>query len=193
MSEVIDIFKTPLYFAELKLDNKKMASYCLSMSKKDKGRHLSNIGGWQSKNLKGAHKPLNQLFIEITKHIGIFNKTLQLNMSDKVGNIWININGYKDTNAPHIHPNCLISGVYYIQTPKDCGNIQFRHPNYNCFQYDWDGDEQQGIKFNQYNSNEWWFPSLAGRLYLFPSWLTHYVKPNGSKEKRISISFNSFD
>ena len=38
MSDVIDIFKTPLYFAKLKLDNNKMASYCTSMSQKHKGR-----------------------------------------------------------------------------------------------------------------------------------------------------------
>ena len=33
-------------------------------------------------------------------------------------------------------------------------------------------------------------PAQAGILYIFPSWLDHYVSPNMSKQKRISISFN---
>ena len=194
MSEVIDIFKTPLYYTELSLDNKAMASYCTSMSQKSKGRTLSNSGGWQSDNLDGVHKPLNSLFTEITKHLAEFNKALKLNMSDKLGNLWVNINGYKDTNIDHIHPNCLISGVYYIQTPNDCGNIYFSHPAYTAFQYDWNNDKQKSAPFNDYNSSQWWFPSRVGRLYLFPSWLYHHVQPNMNKrEKRISISFNSFD
>ena len=41
------------------------------------------------------------------------------------------------------------------------------------------------------NSIEWFLPSIENGLYLFPSWLKHYVKPNmNKKEERISISFN---
>jgi uncharacterized protein (TIGR02466 family) len=159
------------------------------MSKKDKGRQLSNIGGWQSDNLKGVHKPLNQLFIEITKHIGIFNQTLQLNMSNNLGNIWVNINGYKDTNAPHIHPGCLISGVYYVQTPKDCGNIEFTTSDFDLRSYEW--NEKTVIDENNYTVPRWIMPAIENRLYLFPNWLTHCVQPNlNSIKERISISFN---
>ena len=34
------------------------------------------------------------------------------------------------------------------------------------------------------------FEPIAGRLIMFPSWLTHCVDPNESDELRISISFN---
>ena len=34
------------------------------------------------------------------------------------------------------------------------------------------------------------FEPKAGRLIMFPAWLTHCVDPNNSKDIRISISFN---
>ena len=184
-----DLFKTPLYYTDLKLDNKAMANYCLSLSKKHKGRTVSNVGGWQSDNLQGNHPVLNDLFLSIQEHCSIYIKELDIKCLNKIDNIWININGHKDTNQLHCHPKCLISGVYYVKTPEDCGNIYFQHPSYNNFQYDWKAEKTNN--FNSYNSVEWWMPSSAGLLYLFPSWLNHCVKPNlNKKEKRISISFN---
>ena len=32
----------------------------------------------------------------------------------KLGNMWANINPPGGMNMPHIHPNALFSGVYYI-------------------------------------------------------------------------------
>ena len=184
-----DLFKTPLYYTDLKLDNKEMANYCLSMSKKDKGRIISNIGGWQSSDLQGNHPVLNDLYKSIKEHCSIYTKELDIKSEDKIGNIWININGYKDINSLHCHPYSLVSGVYYVQTPKDCGNIRFHHPGYDWFQYDWTSEKVN--KFNLYNAAIWWMPSKVNRLYLFPSWLKHHVEANlNKKEKRISISFN---
>ena len=34
MSEIVDIFKTPIYFKDLKLDTKSMRDYCLSLKEK---------------------------------------------------------------------------------------------------------------------------------------------------------------
>ena len=186
--QIQDLFKVPLYKTALSLDNKAMANYCLSISKKDKGRQLSNIGGWQSDNLENVPE-LSSLITEIEKHTTLFTKEIGIECLNKVTNKWININGFRDINMVHSHPNCLISGVYYVQTPKDCGNIIFNHPVRALLQHTW--LEQNIDNYTEYNSPEWWMPSSAGLLYLFPSWLDHFVKPNlNKKEKRISISFN---
>ena len=73
-----EIFKTPVYKTSLTLDNKSIKKYCLNFSKKNKGRIISNIGGWQSDNLSGAHKPLNDLFINLETHANIFGKQIGL-------------------------------------------------------------------------------------------------------------------
>jgi len=185
-----DLFKTPLYVTALSLDNTAISKYCLSYSKKNKGRTLSNEGGWQSNDLQlDKHPSLKDLFVSIQEHCSIYTKQIDINASNTIDNIWVNINGYKDMNMIHTHPNTMVSGVYYVQTPKDCGNIHFRHPAFDQLIYDWSPEKVNN--FNEYNSIEWWMPSKESVLYLFPSWLQHYVKPNlNKKEKRISISFN---
>lgn len=185
-----ELFKTPLYVTGLGLDNKAISKYCLSYYKKNKGRIRSNEGGWQSNDLQlDKHPILRDLFVSIEEHCSIYTKELGIEMANKIDNMWMNINGYKDVNVIHIHPGAMISGVYYVQTPENCGNIQFQNPANDVFQYDWIPEKMNN--FNEYNSLEWWMPSKESVMYLFPSWLKHFVKPNlNKKEKRISISFN---
>jgi len=185
---VQDLFKTPLYETTLSLDNKELTSYCLSMSKLNKGRILSNIGGWQSGDI-GNEVIFKELFLNIVKHGNHFIKSLGITDTLKLDNSWININDYKDFNKNHIHPGAVLSGVYYIQTPKECGRIALGHPAYTAFQYDWNLLNNNG--YNTYNSSEWFLPVQQGILYIFPGWLYHRVEPSlNKKEKRISISFN---
>ena len=189
MNNIQELFKTPIYKVKLNLDNKIMKDYCFTLQKKDKGRCISNLGGWQSNDLIGIHKPLMKMIQEIVDHSNIFANNIGLKTPVKMGNCWININGYKDYNREHSHPHSILSGVYYLNTPKNCGNIFFKHPCNDYFNYDW--DNKNIVNKNEYTSPEWWLPSTEGNLYIFPGWLTHYVKPNlNKKEKRISLSFN---
>ena len=186
-----DIFKIPVYKTSLSLDNKSIKKHCLNLSKKNKGRSVSNLGGWQSDNLSGVHKPLNDLFINLEKHANIFSREIGLIKKLFLNNIWTNINKYKDSNMLHCHPNSIISGVYYVKTPKNCGNINFINSSKDELQIDWNKNKKAYNGYNAYNSLEWFLPSIENGLYLFPSWLKHYVKPNmNKKEERISISFN---
>ena len=107
--------------------------------------------------------------------------------SFKVDNMWININGYKDYNNNHHHPGCLFSGVYYISTPLDCGNIEFIRSTERVMVYDW---EVPITDFNSYNCFNWNLPAEQHRCYIFPSFYEHRVLPNRNKEERYSISFN---
>ena len=189
MSNIQELFKTPIYKVKLNLDNKIMKDYCFDLHKKDKGRNISNQGGWQSNDLMGKHEPLMKMIQEITNHSNIFANNIELKTPVKIDNCWININGYRDFNREHNHPYSILSGVYYLNTPKNCGNIFFKHPCNDYFNYDW--NNKSIVNKNEYTSPEWWLPSEQGNLYIFPSWLTHYVQPNlNKKEKRISFSFN---
>jgi uncharacterized protein (TIGR02466 family) len=42
--------------------------------------------------------------------------------------MWANINPPGGYNRPHMHPNSLWSGVYYIKTPKNCGHLKLEDP-----------------------------------------------------------------
>lgn len=65
-----------------------------------------------------------------------------------------------------------ISGVYYVNVPKDAGVIVFQY------------------NINQYEEKRYWIQPKEGLFILFPSTLLHFVTRNESNEKRISISFN---
>ena len=189
-NEILDLFKTPLYITKIDSDYKSLTNHCLSLQKKDKGRKISNIGGWQSGNL--THKtlgPLKPLLSSIKKEADKFTEQIGLKPMRGIANAWININDYKDSNQLHNHPHSVLSGVYYIKTPKDCGTIDFHHPAADLLAYDWRNMVKKD--YNNYNSHSWWQDSKPGLLYLFPGWIKHKVYPNLNKsESRISISFN---
>ena len=191
-----EIFKIPLYNTTLSLDTKSIRSYCLSLSKKSKGRVVSNEGGWQSealtfskfKYLDLSERPLKPLCDSILYHGNQFLKELEFSGEIYINNLWTNINSYRDSNELHKHDNCLISGVYYVSTPKDSGKIIFHRPGYDTFTHEWNKAQSD---YNNYNSAIWRIPPSSNTLLLFPSWLNHKVAPNmNKKEKRISISFN---
>ena len=183
-----NIFEIPIYSAKLLLDNSAIRSHCLSLTKTDKGRVLTNSGGWQSNNLPGNEKVLIPFYRAITISANEFLKSLDFKGVYELLNVWVNINGYKDYNIAHKHNGAHISGVYYVRTPKNCGNIIFNRPGIDEFTYDWNENHRA---FNLYNSGTRWQRAEESMLYLFPGWLNHFVEPNlNRKEKRISISFN---
>lgn len=186
---IIDAFKIPVYATALDLDTKEITDYCIKHREKDKGRNISNVGGWQSKDLEGVHMPINELFKEIVNHLNLFGKELQVNSKLNIENIWMNINGYKDFNVDHTHPHSLISGVFYSKTPENCGEIEFMHP---CTWFDYDWMQEYFSKHNVYNSLRYKIKPEPNLLLLFPNYLTHKVLPNLNKtEERVSLSFNS--
>lgn len=194
MANVTNIFTIPVYSHDLTHDTDGLSKFCLNYCKQDKGRSFSNMGGYQSNDIQGQHDILVPVINDIISHSKEYCKVMNIR-SDLFGkdgfsfNMWININGYKDTNTPHIHPRAMISGVYYIQTHENCGNISFEHPASDVMQYDYSGDMLTSL--NTSNATNYTFPAITNRLYLFPSWLKHCVLANQSKtKKRISVSFN---
>ena len=178
-----NLFCCPVYESKLELDVKFISTQCLHMKDKSKGVIKSNITGWQSPLIDDPFNIKN----DIIKHVNIFNNTLKITKEFSMS-MWVNINSYKDFNIEHTHPGAIFSGVYYIQTESNSGNIVFIHPAKDSLIHDWDNCEWQ--EYNQHNSSTWTFTPSVNKLFLFPSWLKHYVKPNLNNKERISISFN---
>ena len=187
--DVISIFEVPLLCARLDLDVSSIEQYCWDYSRKNVGRQASNAGGYQSNDLPKEDTPLTGLVQEIEKYYYEMAEVFAFqNTSLKLDNMWFNINGYKDFNQMHRHPACAFSGVYYVKTPENCGNIVFENPA-EILEY---ANALIPYKaWNQFNTVSHWRKAEENLLYVFPGWLRHSVEPNLSNEKRISISFNS--
>jgi len=185
MAELIDLFTTFLFEKDLDVDNEKILQYCLSLEKTDPGRVISNLGGYQSNDIFESPPELEELFDLIESTSFQLCKEIEL-YPIKRYNAWVNINRYKDSNWPHTHNDAILSGVYYVKTPENCGDIEFENPASDAM-----NPHLISSGENRHLSCNWRMPIQEGKLYIFPGWLRHGVNQNLNKdEERISISFN---
>ena len=167
--------------------NQYLEQKIIQWSQQDKGEQKTNAGGWHSKtdmNKKEEYNPLTKELFNMQDEI--YQKE-HLSLKPVLGNMWANINYPGCFNRPHIHPNSLFSGVYFIKTPQKSGNLMVYDP-------------RPGVQMAMPNRKEGQLPSQlwrevhyeprAGTAIMFPSWLWHEVKPNQSNDTRISVSFN---
>ena len=186
-----EIFSVPVYKIKLDLNVKELQSFCYQ-HKNIASRVISNRGGYHSGDLSLDDITLQPLIEEIKTHSNKFAKTFYSKNKQILIHMWFNINLYKDSNISHRHPGADISGVYYIKTPNECGNIVFEHSAKDLYDYYY-LDVKNRVDDNVYNARTWWMPSEVNMLYLFPAWLNHSVETNKNKtEERISISFNTW-
>jgi uncharacterized protein (TIGR02466 family) len=136
----------------------------------------SNRGGYQTRdNLNETEGIFRELISTIET---VSNDILkEFNSSPvKIKEMWGNINYKNSFNLSHTHSG-ILSGVFYCQVPENSGNLVFLNPAVRS-----DGHLLRTKNLNLQPER------LA--LIIFPSWLEHYVEPNLSDEKRISLSFN---
>jgi uncharacterized protein (TIGR02466 family) len=107
--------------------------------------------------------------------------------SHYITNMWANIAHPNRRHGMHMHPNCLLSGVVYIRTPKNCGPIVFASPRQLVKNL-----EPTYLKKNEFNSDVFVFPAEKGRMLLWPSHVAHAVEEGGADatQDRIVVAFN---
>jgi uncharacterized protein (TIGR02466 family) len=104
-----------------------------------------------------------------------------------LGNMWANINPTGGYNRPHVHPNSLFSGVYYVKAPSNSGRLVCNDPRpgiQTCMPNRKKGQPPKHLW------REVHLQPKENRAIVFPAWLWHQVEPNESNEPRISVSFN---
>jgi uncharacterized protein (TIGR02466 family) len=102
---------------------------------------------------------------------------------------WINVNPPGSSHHTHSHRNSVLSGVLFLNTFENCGDIKF-YPHYSNM------NMVPEINYKENNHFSWehyYFTPSNGDLLIFPSYFEHSVSENLSKDKnRISLSFNTF-
>ena len=180
-------FPTTVYGKDLQLDNNTLAQHIIQWSQQDQGVKKTNMNGWHSTTDMHLKKEYQVLVDELYKMQHEIYQEEWLARKPMLGNMWANINYSGGYNRPHVHPNCLFSGVYYVKTQPQCGELVVNDP-------------RPGIqtmmptrKSGQPPKHLWreaHIEPVQGRLIMFPAWLWHCVEPNQSNDMRISVSFN---
>jgi uncharacterized protein (TIGR02466 family) len=98
---------------------------------------------------------------------------------------WLNYSEPGQFHHKHAHPNSLVSGCFYVNADENADKIFF-------FKEEYEPISIERAEFNLYNSKSWWLPVKTNQIILFPSSLTHMVRPVEAKETRISVAFNAF-
>ena len=183
------LFPTPVYIADIKHPtlNQELERNIVAWSKQDKGMTRTNIKGWHSTT--DMHE-LPQ-FKKLVDMLYACQKTIyeqeHYESEPHLGNMWANINPPGGSNRAHQHPNSLWSGVYWIKTPKNCGDLKIDDPRSSAAMC---RPRQKPGEMPARLYRETHYKPIAGRCIMFPSWLMHCVDPNESNDIRISVSFN---
>ena len=113
------------------------------------------------------------------------------NVEFYITNSWVNIYGRGDQAGAHLHHNSLLSGVLYLQSPGDGGEIVFHKDLHgqNVFPL---AVDPEVVSSNIYNCRSWGYKPATNDICIFPSYLSHSVQPNDSDQLRWVLAFNTF-
>ena len=180
-------FPTLIYGEDVKLDTQKLANDIVMWSKKDKGVKKTNVKGWHSKTNMHEMPQFKPLVDELFKMATHIFKQEWLDREPILGNMWANINPPGGYNKPHIHPNSLFSGVYYVKAEPNSGKLICNDPRPGI-------QTTMPMRIKGEPPKHLWrevhLEPKVNRIIMFPSWLWHCVEPNESNDLRISVSFN---
>ena len=130
-------------------------------------KELVDVVMWESGNILDAYK------IKRDSHY--------------ITNMWANIANPNRRHHMHIHPNCLLCGLVYIRTPKNCGSTMFASPRQLSKNL-----EPTYLGKNELNSDVFIMPPEKGRMLIWPSHVPHAVEQGAADEaeERIVVAFN---
>ena len=145
----------------------------------------SNRLGWHSPNTamnRAAFAPLNREILDAATDI--FRRKLYAgNSRARLETMWANVNPTGAYHVPHSHGEALWSGVYWLETPPGSPGITFMDPRAAI------GQNRPRLRFGPEGDRSTRM-ATAGRMIVFPGWLSHYVEPHTGVHPRISVSFN---
>ena len=104
---------------------------------------------------------------------------------------WIVKHHPNDWAQAHHHTNSLLSGVYYLETEKNSGDIGFVKSDNEVDIFPL-ALKPNIVEYNYNTGDEIYFGVEDGLLFIFPSNLKHKVKKNESNKTRYSLAFNLF-
>ena len=195
MSELHILFPTPVYqnFLEFRPSElKSMIDYVSNLDwASDKDIYEGPNGETTKLEADLLSEPeLENLRKKIDEEVYNFAKSLQIDFSKhglKRINSWGNLQKKGNYIKEHRHNNTQFSGVFYLQTPENSGDIIFTTRNATWINSYW---EPSLTGYDDLNSFEKRFRPQQCGIFLFPAHLDHYVTPSHSEEERFSISFN---
>ena len=181
--ELLQLFPTPLLIVPYEESIDEELAYLKTISYREQqqnGNYRSDDSYLlRQEKLKNIKNFLSESVDKFTKNV------LQSKQRLVITQCWANKNPPGSRHHEHVHPNSILSGVFYLRQDKTLPPIQFSKTIQSSMKLD-------PKKYNNLNSETFLLPCDTGELLLFPSSLKHSVPTNMGKESRLSMSFNTF-
>ena len=189
------IYQRPLLARGGTALNSELLKECLQLRSVDAaGRRWSRSGypgGYTSySSLDKLHRmssTFDRLRTVIDRHVRQYARALDWNLGEgrlAMTDCWINIMPRGSAHSFHLHPQAVISGTYYVKTPRGCSGLKFEDPRLSRLMA---APPRRAGSTQQPHVT---YAARAGELILFESWLRHEVPASRVDAERISISFN---
>jgi uncharacterized protein (TIGR02466 family) len=188
---VIPLFSSPIFNTEIEPIPQEIKDYLFNTS----FERMFIGNGSYSENKYILNQPeVSWLKKQVIESLDIYVREVlkvREGIDFELTNSWIVKHDKGDWGQSHIHTNCLISGVLYLQTDDNSGDIVFNRdsmqqnlfPNAIDIEYsDW----------NIFNSKRWKFKPHNNQIFFFPSSILHGIEDNESETTRYSLAFNFF-
>lgn len=200
--ELRNLFATPVAMFQVpgaEAINEALEARVFEREKAVQSVHHSNWGGWQSPaDFDTWCGPEGEAVLDTTRAIATkltVDRTGRPASTEWRMNAWANVNRHGQGNEFHTHPGAFWSATYYVRDggagsdPALGGEFEIADPRgvapamlapELCFA------TRGGASVG---SSETVRP-VPGMLMLFPSWLSHGVRPYAGNQVRISIAMN---
>lgn len=111
----------------------------------------------------------------------------QLNLEKCSVDLWVNVMRKGGYHPPHIHPRSTFSGTFYSLVSEATSPLILLNPTNPFRMHD---PQPKQNKQSPFSAENYMLRPKQGYLYLWPSWIEHFVPEMGAEEDRISFSFN---
>lgn len=173
--------------------NKSMATAMLPVAKKflSDNRYLTNEWGYKNTYSSGIGISDFDELQSFKQWITVVGKDYLTKLGYDIDNIeftyqiFVSEMSYGDRHGVHTHPNSLLSGILYLEIPKDSSPICFFDPR--SFR------NHISLPVSNCQIENWSHVSFTpqqGLYLIWESWIPHEVPMNKSTHGRISIVFN---
>ena len=181
--ELLMVFPTPVQIYKYEDSIEKELKYIEGVEWK---QQVANANFKTKDSYLTKHEQLKKLVSFFKECIDDYCNTV-INSDQRlvITQLWGNRNPKGSKHHEHVHPNSILSGVFYLRQDPKLPPIQFAKSNQEAMKLD-------PRKYNTYNAETFLLPCVSGELILFPSNLRHSVPTNQGDEERISLSFNTF-
>ena len=184
---IIPLFSKVFYIKKLDIDTKKIISM-IDDKFKNAGTNtdmdVENITS--TSNLKSVleEDKFSYLKKQILNEFYNFSYNVMHYKNEfKITTSWFTKSITNQSSNYHNHNNCMFSGILYLQTDENSGDVSFE--DFNNRRYKLDVKE-----YNIYNCTEYKFKPIDGLMILFPSEVHHKILKNNSSVVRHSLAFN---